>query len=240
MKKVIVGSCFLMLMMGASSQAFCQAFSRNLSRSIVKSVSRTGGSLAGRVYKDQVSLARDLHRTLPQLGILSTGPAVGKRVLVYPVPQTGIKYQPAGRALKVLTPTQHFVIYNLTTKEGQIVDMSQRELYKPVAQPANQKVYTSQEELAQDLNKQFGAEGVMSVGPDGNDVVIYAIPEQGVLYQPAGTVVHLFPQTHFVIYDDATGAGQIVDMRLRSFYKDIKNPASHWATDAEMQELMGE
>lgn len=79
--------------------------------------------------------------------------------------------------------------------------------------PAGKAYYTSQTELAQNLNTFYKGQGVVKQGPDGRNVKLYALPVDGILYKPVGysRPVVLKAEDYFVIYNMEEKTGQLVE-----------------------------
>lgn len=73
--------------------------------------------------------------------------------------------------------------------------------------------YTSQEQLAQDLDSFYHGIAEIFVGPDGRKVKLYALPADGILYKPEGytTPLVLNANDYFVIYDVVAKTGKIAE-----------------------------
>lgn len=78
--------------------------------------------------------------------------------------------------------------------------------------PAGKAYYSSQSELAQNLNTFYQGRGVVRQGPDGRNVKLYSLPVDGILYKPVGysRPVKLSSEDFFVIYDMEHKTGQLV------------------------------
>ena len=79
--------------------------------------------------------------------------------------------------------------------------------------PAGKAYYTSQTELAQNLNTFYRGQGVVRRGPDGRNVKLYSLPVDGILYKPVGFqhALVLAGEDYFVIYDMENKSGRLVE-----------------------------
>ncbi|MBO5911394.1 MAG: hypothetical protein J6Q05_04295, partial [Elusimicrobiaceae bacterium] len=75
--------------------------------------------------------------------------------------------------------------------------------------------YETQAQLARDLDTFYQGQAEVYVGPDGREVKLYALPVDGILYQPVGykKPVVLNSNEYFVVYDVTAKTGKIVDNR---------------------------
>ncbi|MBP5404242.1 MAG: hypothetical protein J6Y17_04045 [Elusimicrobiaceae bacterium] len=73
--------------------------------------------------------------------------------------------------------------------------------------------YTNQSALAQDLHKFYKGKGDIRVSPTGREVILYALPVDGILYKPSKYTFPLVlnPNQYFVIYDVKAKTGKIAE-----------------------------
>lgn len=87
-------------------------------------------------------------------------------------------------------------------------------IHEWMGQTNNQGVfYTDQSQLARDLDAFYEGNAETYIGPDGREVKLYALPVNGILYQPAGYAqpMVLNSNEYFVIYDVASRSGKIAE-----------------------------
>lgn len=119
---------------------------------------------------------------------------------------------------------------NFTPVTASLINFSNRPIFQPkvwgkehaVLDRNNQIVgkeilvgrgfYWSSTSLARDLNTFYGGKGTVWVSRRGDKVKIYALPVNGILYQPAGFAKPLVlnSEEYFVTYDIKTQQGQVL------------------------------
>lgn len=79
-------------------------------------------------YEDQSELAQNLNTYYKGQGVVRRGPD-GRDVKLYSLPVDGILYKPVGyKNPVVLSSDSHFVIYNMKTKTGQLIENTPQNL----------------------------------------------------------------------------------------------------------------
>ena len=218
MQKYIVTSLFILSMM-IPSAAFAQ-FGKGSSRALLNTK-----RLEHAVRKAAAApkIPRYMGIKVPVSNTLVTGGQIVLFPVISPTSQTPANYS----FVKTMVPLEQWF------KE---IDVERSEIARMIAiswqrtpgefPPGAKAFYQDQSVLARDLHQFYSGKGPLYRAPNGRQVKLYALPVNGILYQPAGykMPVVLNSYEYFVVYDVEAGTGQLAK-NTRALYSTFEEIA---------------
>ena len=149
------------------------------------------------------------------------------QVVVFPIISPTIKTPANYSFVKTIEPLEQWF------KE---IDVERSEIAKMIAiswqrtpgefEQGAKVFYRDQSVLARDLHQFYSGKGPLYRAPNGRRVKLYALPVNGILYQPADyeVPVVLNSYEYFVVYDVEAGTGQLAE-NTRALYSSFEEIA---------------
>ena len=209
MRKLIVVSCLLVLVVCSSNPAFAQFVKKTL-KEASKSLSTAANTS---------KLERTITQTI-KIPVRQNGLPVGSEVML-------TVHKPITQLNKVnaslLNRAGHISIIrpDLTDIEiNEYIAMEWAYVKGKNPNPTGKGYYTDQATLARDLNALYEGEAVVVESPTGL-VKLYELPVDGIWYKPAGykKPIKLSSDEYFVIYDMERQTGQLVNKSAMSLFE---------------------